>query len=779
MNQVTFNDDEILYRFVIELTKNYAKSDEYNIITFGSGDQILKEQFERLANGQPCIVPYEPPESAFWFWLLLGSDTHTLEQMRIHLESFIVPTYAEYWHSIDSIEPQSAVAGGQIAAVNHFDNLASDFQSAGAYLFPLGYYLWRSPTTPDIKNAILHGINLWNTVEKHSPKRKQVNVRTYLALYSDFQIALAAREWDIASTILAEIKRSHRATWDNQRYLEIQLLAEQQDWEAIWAQRNFTQLARMTVPYRVRGALLTAFHYMNLQQVEREGSLDDALAKYVAKRQIIVEQLTTHAGLTSLPVLRVFAYEAHFTQNHGQLEALRAEVTDEFTLQLIESLITRLLPTQAADVVDTNDTLRIAVQEALKIDDYDGALLHSEQLSNILDRVELNLEIASTSQSELLCQQALERFEALSQNEQLRLLSRESYTRRHLENVQQRLNPSSVQINNALVDWIDWFELAQIAPNAPVLRAALHTLKTINPAHFWTATHITELGHRLLTFVIDDSLMKQSYAIEAITSLRSIFLEDETFPRDSDEYIEIYEAFLIAIVLWKKTNAENIGFALRLAFAILQRDPSQVNSLLKLFQDLIAKPIPALEQQALDIFELLIEFGMEQEYLVDWYQRWISHLLNLPLPRTQDMLEGWQRLGIWLQASPDLLNSLTASLKAILPPDATLHPISKLPKHFKIGIFTMRPESAKAAASILNTYNQDLQIRICDERDMNGTAEAIASHSDMVVIVTTCITHALYYGIKPLIDSEKIVYPSSAGITSILRAITENAHNLR
>jgi hypothetical protein len=39
----------------------------------------------------------------------------------------------------------------------------------------------------------------------------------------------------------------------------------------------------------------------------------------------------------------------------------------------------------------------------------------------------------------------------------------------------------------------------------------------------------------------------------------------------------------------------------------------------------------------------------------------------------------------------------------------------------------------------------------------------------MVVVVTTCITHALTYGIGPYLREP--VYPQSSGSTSILRAI--------
>ena len=165
---------------------------------------------------------------------------------------------------------------------------------------------------------------------------------------------------------------------------------------------------------------------------------------------------------------------------------------------------------------------------------------------------------------------------------------------------------------------------------------------------------------------------------------------------------------------------------------------------------------------------------MERELLFDWYQIWVSALLDLPSLREAEHLRAWQRLGQWLGAPSGVLNRIVISLKDT-PSD--VHPVTKLRAGFRIGIFTLRPQSAKAAANILEKYNSELKIQVCAEKDINSTVETIASHADMVVIVATCLTHALFYGIEPLVEEKNIIYPVSAGTTSILRAITSGVLN--
>src|SRR5262249_16347778 len=150
---------------------------------------------------------------------------------------------------------------------------------------------------------------------------------------------------------------------------------------------------------------------------------------------------------------------------------------------------------------------------------------------------------------------------------------------------------------------------------------------------FWDLLNIRDLAQHMLQFSLSDALKHYPYALEASRTLLLIFLDDSEFPRIDDDYVEIYEALLYILREWHKLNEENISLAFRLAFAILHRDPGQIDTISKHFRDLLKRPIPSLEPQALDVLELLIEFGLEKEFLYDWYLQWASYLIDLPTAR--------------------------------------------------------------------------------------------------------------------------------------------------
>ena len=70
--------------------------------------------------------------------------------------------------------------------------------------------------------------------------------------------------------------------------------------------------------------------------------------------------------------------------------------------------------------------------------------------------------------------------------------------------------------------------------------------------------------------------------------------------------------------------------------------------------------------------------------------------------------------------------------------------------------------------------NKSLDIRICTEKDFSEQVKAIAQKSDMVVVVTTCLKHAITYGITPYLKGDP-VYPISSGSSSILAAIEQRS----
>lgn len=105
------------------------------------------------------------------------------------------------------------------------------------------------------------------------------------------------------------------------------------------------------------------------------------------------------------------------------------------------------------------------------------------------------------------------------------------------------------------------------------------------------------------------------------------------------------------------------------------------------------------------------------------------------------------------------------------------NPVANLPDGYRISIFSLRESSTARAKQLLLERNKNLDIRISLEKDLNAQAKALAQNSDLVVIITTCISHALTYSIGPYLKKDP-VYPLSSGSTSIIRAVEEHLRKM-
>lgn len=133
-------------------------------------------------------------------------------------------------------------------------------------------------------------------------------------------------------------------------------------------------------------------------------------------------------------------------------------------------------------------------------------------------------------------------------------------------------------------------------------------------------------------------------------------------------------------------------------------------------------------------------------------------------------------VGTWMQTVPDLVSKLQHIVTDRAEQDAD-DPIEHLPADFVIGIFSLRESSAQRVKAVLEARNQALDIRICTETVLNDQAKSLAQKADLVVVVWTCVSHALTYGIEPFLK-HKPVFPQSSGSTSMIHAIEERVRTL-
>jgi hypothetical protein len=736
-------------------------SDEHLEIQITS--PVVARLLQRIRDRRPVIFPYIRRTSHFW--LVMGTTRRELDITLTQVGRFVVPTYAEF--ASESRLPQ----------LRPFKANGNRIEQLGCILYPAGYYSWRSP--PQFFEAILKRLDLWMTLEDTCPSLHSEQRPTYRSLHELFQMALAAARWKDAELHLQEMQQLNLITSGNLAFLQVQLLAQQLRWADIWNRLDFADLARMRMPRAVRAALLTAFHYNLLLPLEEQGQWGAALDVFQQNRSRLGLLLTGRFDLTQAPVVQVFAYLAAAEKDReslaqlGKLSSAKEAQTCIAQLQQFEKQATiSAVELGGIALLSPLQQARLALADL----DYDRAIVFARRVAEPVERAIVLMQIAFHTSDVPLAEEALLTYWELPQEEQSRLEQQFTFLHPYLAYLQELTATSdSSPLESRAQNWLEWLYLVETDPSNPELLASLDRLSVTTDERFWDSEKIKLLCEKLLNFITDTQLAPYRYTKTALRRLADFFLQEADFPREDEVYADLYETLYMGLLENGEIN-QRTGFALlRLAETILLRSPSESERICKNLIDWSKTPIPALEGWALEAFELLSEYGLAPGLLAQWYREWVSYLLNVPSSRERTHLEAWLLLGHWIQPGADLLLKLQESLDTAVQ-RAIDDPIAGLNSGYRIAIFSLRASSSQRTKQLLLTRNATLDVRFCAEKDLNAEAKALAQNSDLVVIVTTCITHALTYGIGPYLKKEP-VYPQASGSTSILHAIEEYLTN--
>jgi hypothetical protein len=731
-----------------------------------ANNPVIGRLLQRISENRPVVFPYLG--SASHAWIIMGKTRRQLDHMLAQVSRFVVPTYAEF------------ASSNRLPQLRPFKKDGTRLQQLGATLYPVGYYSWRSPV--EHFDIILRHLGTWMSLEEDCPSFQSEHPPTYRSLHDVFDAALAAGNWQEAEQCLQEMQQSHLITADNLAFLQVQLLAQQQRWLDIWRRPDYANLARMRMPRAVRAALLTAFHYSVILPLEQQEQWEEALDAFKQSRSELGLLLTGRFGLTQAPVIQVYAYQATVEKDRDSLAQLSSLSATQAARMCIERL-QQIVGATTADIsgVVSSGTLSDSplrqARMALADLDYDSAIRFAEKVAQPAEKAILLMQVAFHSSDIPVAEEALLSYWELPPEEQTRLEEQYNFLRPYLKYLLEITNygssastpPTAAPPPPSIQNWLEWFDLAEADPDNPELMASLDRLAAGTDDRYWDQEKVKILSDKLLSFIVDPRSSSHPYTKIAIQRLVDFFLQDVGFPREEDAYGELYET-LYASLLEKQGVNQAVGFALlRLAEAILHHSPMQRDRFCANFIDWCKPPLPALENWALEAFDLLAEYGLAPGLLAAWYRDWVSHLLNFPSSRERANLETWLIFGQWIQPGPDLLTRLQQALTVVTEKDID-NPIADLPDGYRISIFSLRESSTARAKQLLLERNKNLDIRICLEKDLNAQAKALAQNSDLVVIVTTCLSHAITYGIGPYLKKDP-VYPQSSGSTSLVRAI--------
>jgi hypothetical protein len=422
-SEITFNS-QTQYEFVNEFLNSFSRS-EFNVTTKArqlsarTNSLVINRLLERLAISNCSILPYYGEQQDQWY--LVGGERSLLDQTLRQIVPFIIPTYAEF------------VGDMALAQLLPFVPNRDEVNRLGRQLYDLGYYSWVSSN--DDRSTILERLNIWLDLASKQPAIPLTEEHNYRDMYSQFEQALSTSNWSEAESVLLEMQRLNLITSENLQFLRIQLLAKQQRWQDIWNHDDFSALANLRMPSKVRAAMLAAFHHTMLLPLEMVDNWQKAFAVFQESQPLLGTLLVGRFGITDAPVLRVFGYQALEEGDRNTLARLHADASDAETRKCLKAL-EHLLPPISDDTPLSSDPLRQVLLE-LHSGNYDKAIALIKSIDDIIERVLLAVEVAYHSGDDDLVKEAWAIYQRLSPEQKNSLAEDSRYVGLYLNNLRQ------------------------------------------------------------------------------------------------------------------------------------------------------------------------------------------------------------------------------------------------------------------------------------------------------------------------------------------------------
>lgn len=716
---------------------------------------IFQEMIIRFENGETSILPF--PGKNEILWLCLQNNEQKLTIQYSSLKKYILP------FRTDEQDQKS-----------FFVKQASEMGLLGSEDFPNGYYMFKTPVEKEL--MVWDALGLWITVVNRKPIIIwQESVINAFTLRSKFRHHLEMKEWGEAEKTLAVIREGHYVSDENFLFLQVELRSAQNNWKDIWYWKEFEALSGLQrVPKEVKVALLTAFYFVKLADHEIQGNFEVGYENFKANRQQLGSLLDSHLGINEDHIYRIFAYEAAFEKNAEKLSFIKRQVNKEDTIPLIEFLESKLGP-KAEIVVNTLLSVEERAKEALLNGQFDDAYILLQECSLSKEKVGMLAVIGFESFSGEIQKEAYQGLLKLPNEVQTELLE-DNQTKKYIhfiklanEGILKKPIPE-----NTKYTWNHWFQKVLEEENELIdpLFEVLYDEERL-PIFVWSPTMIAELENLIIEAALSSFDSKKTAVLrEGISSFISGLIRDNEFPRTMAA--DLYGDAVDLLRMHLNKNKINSNYLNRLLEGMLQLNMLEINKYWEWAREWYSiTPMKAMLPNLLFTLELFYDYAQDLDDLRNVWNQWSSTLLNgfsaVPYAEISD----WINFGENIGGEEFLVKTVQDLVKEELDDHDDLVSVPET----SIVIFTLRENSAKRAAEQLIARNPKFKIRINIDTHLTTQAKNLASTSDVVVLVTTAMKHALFYGITPYLKNNPI-YPSSSGTSSIVGELEKHFKNV-
>ena len=722
-----------------------------DIMQINSTNATFIDMLRRVGREPTAILL--APVAKYDRWIVAGSDIHQLERTMQHLSSFLIPSYMTF-RQRNTVEPFE----GQ-----------DEFSVAARSLYPAGCYKLVSRRKD--REDVLQRLQSYFTLNIQQPTRhaELPTWNAYRDLYEQFRLALATEQWDQASDIIATIQQHHLTTANNVQFLRVIWLARQKRWNDLWNYDGYERLAMLeTVPRAVRQAMLSALYHQKLLPLERAKDWDNALDMFVSVYGRLHKLLSTRAGLDDPAVVCVFGYLAAQQNDALLMRELRQ-------LPGLDAVTDRILAALAGNMDEppldqmTDDELYQLAATRLAEGQYDTAFTAASMLRTRRDeRILIMIQAAIRGDDLKRANKALETYDSMYEEDQIRLHERDPILQTFLDRLVAIVRP---QTDSDIIDtWYSWFETAVSDIANPILGQSLDYLQEYAVKQVTDPDTMEKLNFLLLDVITDDTRSEEFFGNnrvkQAMRHLGTDLLEDTQFPRETSIYQEMYTIVYNSVRQGGTLDEITAQLFVRLAEAILRASPKLVDDIVQAFQVRFDYPMPALNDTALEMLELLYDFSANPGMLTAWFHGWVTAAcVNLSPAEAA----AWANIATWVKPGRE---PVTVLEKAQWQDGTTDDPIAALPDGYRIAIFTLRERSGQFARSTILERNPNLIVTLRHDKVNSNTVQSAFNGADIVVLVTHALKHALTMSVD--ISAQHVVLPQSASSTSILRAVEDH-----
>ncbi|MEH7238858.1 protein DpdD [Bacillus sp. JJ1562] len=707
---------------------------------------VFQEMINRLSKGESAVIPFKGKNETFW--LFLQGDEQSLIVDYSSMKKFIIP------YCVDVSNEK-----------RFFVKEASELGKIGSELFTNGYFMFKSTQGNEAK--VWDGLKLWLSVHKRKPRIKwEESIVNAYTLRSKFRNHVEMMEWGQAEQTLDVIREGHYVSDENYLFLTVELLVAQKKWKEIWFWTEFDAISGLhRIPKDVKEALLSAFYFVMLAQSDVNGDFQSSFEIFKANRYRLSSLLDTHLGMEEDHIYRIFAYESLVENNHEKLLYIKEQVTDETSLELIAFLETKFKKEEKPDEVIPPEEQSA---EFLKNGQLDDAYLSIKDCTLSKEKVRIMSAIGFFTGSNDIQKVAYELLLSLSEAEQNEL-AEDVQTNAYLTFIKMAnegtRNKSQEEVQEDIeYTWNHWFrQVVEVdADSIDPLFELLYDQEKL-PAFVWTPSMVSELGNQVVEIALTSIDSKKKLLLsEGVSTFISELVRDDKFPREMA--IEVYGYSVELLLLHSKRNSINSNHLNRLIEGLLMMDIEGITKYwewTKQWYDMT--PMKVMIPHLIFTLELFYDYGHSLEELKHLWDQWTSTLLSGLSTLSDIEIRDWYNIGEVIRGEEYLLNSM----REFIEKDAEEFDPLAMAAGSTIVIFTLRESSARRAAEQVSARNPNLKVTINVDTSLTTQAKTLASNSDIVVLVTTAMKHALYYGITPYLKKDP-VYPKSSGTSSII-----------